>query len=101
MKQRIADFIDVIFGLRKFLAWVALFIVAIVFRLSNHVDGAQFVDLVKGTFLAFAAANGVEHLVSVAKQYVDVKTNQTVTPSPTAGDDLVTPDQIDPSKVGK
>lgn len=75
MRQKLQELIDVIFGMRKFIAWVALFLVGIVFRLTGYVDGAQFVDLIKSTFLAFAAANGVEHLMGVAKEYVNVKSN--------------------------
>lgn len=77
MRQKLAEFFNLVFGFRKFLAWLALFLVAIVFRLENLVDGSQFTDLMKGTFLAFVGANGVEHIVSVAKDYVNNK-GQTV-----------------------
>lgn len=77
MRQKLQELIDVIFGMRKFIAWVALFLVGIIFRLTGYVDGAQFVDLIKSTFLAFAAANGVEHLMGVAKDYVNVKSRPT------------------------
>lgn len=73
MKKKFVELFNVIFGFRKFLAWIALFVVAIVFRISNQVDGSQFVDLIKSTFLAFCAANGFEHFVSVSKQYMTSK----------------------------
>ena len=86
MRQKMADFFNLVFGFRKFIAWLALFLVAIFFRLKGYVDGSQFVDLMKATFLAFVAANGVEHLVSVAKDYVAGKSN--------TSDDVVTPEEV-------
>lgn len=73
MRQKLRELIDVIFGMRKFIAWLFLFFVGIAFRLSDYMDGAQFVDLIKSTFLAFCAANGIEHFMSVAKDYVKTK----------------------------
>lgn len=73
MRQKLKELIDVVFGMRKFIAWLFLFFVGIAFRLSNYMDGAQFVDLVKSTFLAFCAANGIEHFMGVAKDFVKAK----------------------------
>lgn len=70
MKKKLAELFNLIFGFRKFIAWIAVFLVAIVFRLFDKIDGAQFVDLLKNTFLAFVAANGAEHVINVVKQYV-------------------------------
>lgn len=70
MKQKLAELINVIFGLRKFIAWVALFLVGVIFRIAGLIDGAEFVDLSKNTFLAFVAANGAEHLLTTVKEYV-------------------------------
>jgi hypothetical protein len=67
MKQKIAEWINIIFGFRKFMAWLALFLVGIIFRLKGLVSGAEFVDLIKGTFLGFVAANGVEHIMTTVK----------------------------------
>lgn len=94
MKQKLIDFINVIFGLRKFLAWVALFLVAIVFVVTGHINGAQFVDLVKGTFTAFTMANGAEHLISLAKDYVKGKQLP-------ASDNLISSDGSEPTQEGK
>lgn len=95
MKQKFADLINIVFGYRKFIAWLAVFIVAMIFRVKDLINGSEFSDLVKNTFLAFAAANGVEHLVSVAKEYINSKGQITV---PT-GDDIVDP--IQPDSVEK
>ena len=73
MKQTIVDFINVTFGFRKFIAWFGLFVVGIIFRLTNHIDGGQFVDLMKTTFMGFVAGNGIEHLMSTVKVYVGSK----------------------------
>lgn len=94
MKQKLVDLINVIFGFRKLLAWLALFLVAIAFRLKGYVDGSQFVDLMKTTFMGFVAGNGVEHLMTTVKEYINAK-GQPVTITPVAvptGDDLVAAD---------
>lgn len=91
MKQKIADLINVLFGLRKLLAWLALFLVAIVFRLASYIDGSQFVDLMKSTFLGFVAGNSTEHLMTTIKEYVNAKGQPVKTvegPAPVK-DDLV------------
>lgn len=73
MKQKIAEFLNVFFGLRKFLAWFGLFVVGIVFRVENLIDGKQFVDLMTAAFTGFVAGNTTEHLVTVVKGYFDSK----------------------------
>ena len=73
MKQKIAEWINIIFGFRKFLAWLALFLVGIVFRIKGLIAGPEFVDLIKGTFLGFVAANGVEHIMTNIKGIMESK----------------------------
>jgi len=82
MRKKIADLINIVFGFRKFIAWLGIFLTAIIFRLNDLVDGAQFVDLMKNTFLAFVTANGVEHVIGAVKSYADTKST---------GDDPRTP----------
>jgi len=67
MKQRLAELINVIFGFRKFLILLAIFIIGVVFRLKGLVSGGEMVDLFKATTLAFMGANGVEHIVNCVK----------------------------------
>ena len=92
MKQKLADFFNLLFGFRKLIAWLSLFLVAIAFRLKGYVDGGQFVDLVKATFLGFVAGNGTEHLVSVAKEYINAKGKVVAAAPAPQGDDLVSGD---------
>jgi hypothetical protein len=69
MRQRLAELIDIIYGFRKFIAFMLLFITSIVFRLDQLIDGGQWVDLMKNVALAFFAANGIEHFTEAAKGY--------------------------------
>jgi hypothetical protein len=85
MRQKIAELINIIFGFRKFILMMVLYIVGIVFRIEGLISGDNMVDLFKSTTIAFMGANGVEHLVETVKSYMDSK-NQTAAP---AGDNLV------------
>lgn len=67
MRQKIADLINVIFGMRKFILMMVLYIVGIVFRIKDMLSGAEMVDLFKSTTIAFMSANGIEHLVTGVK----------------------------------
>lgn len=89
MKQRIADFINVIFGFRKMLVLIMLYIVGVVFRIQNLINGAELVDLFKTTTIAFIGANSIEHVVGAAKYYMDSKSGGD--DPKTAYDDLVSP----------
>ena len=73
MQQKIADLVNVIFGFRKFLLMMALYIVGILFTIKGLLKGAEMVDLFKSTTIAFMGANGVEHLVTSVKSYMDSK----------------------------
>lgn len=74
MRQKLAELIDIIYGFRKFIAFLLLFIVSILFKLYSQIDGGQFVDLMKNVSLAFFAANGIEHFTDMAKTYMNSKT---------------------------
>lgn len=89
MRQKIADIINVLFGFRKFITWLLLLVVAVIFRIESLLDGAQFTDLMKATFLGFVAGNGVEHLVSVVKEYMGGGTPPSTPTSTPQGDNLV------------
>jgi hypothetical protein len=90
MRQKIADLINVIFGFRKFLLMLAIYLIAIIFRIQNLINGTEMVELLKSTTLAFMGANGVEHIVAAAKDYAA---------SHSGGDDPKTPyeDLVSPS----
>lgn len=92
MKEKVVEWLNVLMGFRKFLAWFSLFIVGIVFRIDNMISGEQFVDLVKATFAGLVAGNMTEHLVSFGKDYMASKTSKTPDPAPTDdGNKEVTP----------
>lgn len=95
MKQKIAEWINIIFGFRKFIAWFGLFLTGIIFRVKGLIAGAEFVDLMKSTFMGFVAANGVEHIMTTVKGVMDSKNaamNPPVAdPDPTNDDKEVTP----------
>jgi hypothetical protein len=73
MKQDEEGFFDFLLGYRKTLAWFTLFIVAIIFRLKGYIDGGQFVDISKATFLGFISGNLGEHLGNLGKAYFNSK----------------------------
>lgn len=73
MRERLAELIDILYGFKKFIAFLLLFVTAIIFRLHAYVDGGQFVDLMKNVALAFFAANGVEHFTEAARSYFNGK----------------------------
>lgn len=73
MKQKIAELINIIFGFRKFLLMLVLYLVGIIFRIKGLVSGAEMVDLFKTTTIAFMGANGVEHIVTTVKEYMGNK----------------------------
>jgi hypothetical protein len=82
MGQKLTEFMEIFIGTRKFIAWTLVLIVAIVFRVKDYVDGAQFVDLLKGTFLGFVTGNVLERINETAKTYIT--TNATSVGIPTS-----------------
>lgn len=85
MKQKIAEWINVIFGLRKFLIMLTLYLIAIIFRIKGLISGDEMVRLMEPTTIAFLGANGVEHVVSAVKDHYATKREDL------AGDDPNTP----------
>lgn len=73
MTEKMAEFLDVLMGFRKFIAFLCVFLVSIIFLIDGHLSGGNFTDLIKSTFVAFVAANGVEHFTSMAKDYLASK----------------------------
>jgi|SRR5581483_751492 len=100
MKQKIADWINVVYGFRKFIAWLALFVVAVVFRLKGLIEGSQFVDLQKSIFMGFVAGNGVEHIMTTVKEYINAKGQLTTVQAQPQGDDVVSGDEEATPKAG-
>lgn len=73
MQEKLEEFLDFLYGFRKLIAFLLLFIVSIVFRLKALIDGGQFVDLMKNVSLAFFAANGVEHFTGMVRDHLSTK----------------------------
>ena len=73
MKEQVAEWLSIVFGYRKTIVMVALIVLATVFRIKSYLDGSQFVDLLKNTTLAFFGANGLEHLTTTVKEYINSK----------------------------
>lgn len=73
MRQDEEGFFDFLLGYRKTIAWFSLFVIAIAFRLKGYIDGGQFVDLSKGTFLGFITGNLGEHLGNLGQAYFKTK----------------------------
>lgn len=73
MKQAMADFVEVVFGFRKFILMVFILLVSIIFRIKGQISGQEFVDLLKNTVLGFFAANGFEHASLTVQEYFKAK----------------------------
>lgn len=67
------EVLDVLMGFRKFIAFLLVFGVGVVFRCKGYIDGAQLEDLLKNTFAVFAGANSVEHFTSMVKDHIASK----------------------------
>jgi hypothetical protein len=78
MKEKVAEFINIVYGFRKTLLVLILYVVGILFRLRGLIDGGQMVDLFKGITIAFMTANSFEHMTETVKTYINSK-GQTVT----------------------
>lgn len=81
MQQKLADLINLIFGFRKFFIILALYVMAIVFRIKGFISGSEMVDLLKEATVVFLGANTAEHLINVAKDYVATKASPEAAPS--------------------
>lgn len=73
MGDKISEFFNIFVGLRKTIAWFSLIAIAVIFRLKGYINGAQFVDLSKGTFLGFVAGNMSEHVATTVKEFLNSK----------------------------
>ena len=70
MGARIREFLSFLNGFRKFTMMAAVLLVGIIFRVTGLVNGAEFVDLVKYTAIAFFGTNGLEHMTSAVKDWL-------------------------------
>jgi len=68
MKEDVAEFFDLFYGYRKFIAFVAVFVTGVVLRVKGYIGGGDLTSMVNTTFVAFAAGNIAEHWSTVVKQ---------------------------------
>ena len=71
--QYLVNFLNVIQGLRKTAVMFGLMAIAVVLRIKGYMDGTNVSDLLKGTAVAFFAANGLEHVTTTVKTYINSK----------------------------
>lgn len=97
MRQKIAELINIIFGFRKFILMLVLYVVGILFRIKNLLSGGEMVSLFSNTTIAFMGANSVEHLVTTVKEYINSKGQPvTVQTAPQVqGDNLIPEDEVE------
>jgi hypothetical protein len=50
-----------------------LVVLSAVFRVKNYISGDNMTDLLKGTVVAFFASNGLEHITTTVKEYINSK----------------------------
>jgi len=73
MHKNIKNFIGLLSGFRKFSIMMIVIVTGIVFRVTEHVNGAEFVDLIKAATIAFFASNGIEHATNSIKEFLASK----------------------------
>ena len=57
-------------GFRKFLMGILFLLIAVVFRVFDLIDGAQFIDGTKTVVVAFFATNIGERMLDVGKDWI-------------------------------
>ena len=70
---KLRSFVAALSGFRKFAIMFLLIIVGIIFRIFNLLTGAEFVDLLSATAVAFMSANGIEHMTKAVTDWVKGK----------------------------
>lgn len=93
MKEKVAEFINIIFGFRKFIIMVLAMLISVTFRVKGYISGANMVDLLKATVISFFGSNSVEHIMTTVTAIAKSKV------AATASDQLVTPDEIEPDEA--
>jgi len=73
MTQYIINFLNTLQGLRKTMVMLSLILLAAIFRVKGYISGDNMVDLLKGTVIAFFSANGLEHITTTVKEYINSK----------------------------
>lgn len=75
MGEKLDEAEDFLYGFKKFIAFLLVLAIASIFRIKNLMDGSNYVDLIKASFIAFCTANGIEHFTTTAKTYIQTNSN--------------------------
>ena len=59
---------EYLIGVRKFSVMILIIVIAVIFRLTDLISGAEMVELLKVTGAAFMASNVGEHIVKAIKE---------------------------------
>lgn len=70
---RLKQIINFLNGFRKFTIMFLLIVIGVTFRITDFVSGQEFVDLLKGTAVAFMAGNGLEHMTKATIEWIKNK----------------------------
>jgi hypothetical protein len=73
MIQFAVNFINGVQGLRKTLVMLLLIAISVIFRSKGLMSGDNMVELLKACTIAFFGVNGIEHLSTAVKEYVNSK----------------------------
>ena len=73
MGKRLKEFLSFLNGFRKFTVMFLLIVTAIIFRILDYLNGAEFVDLLKGTAIAYMTFNGLEHMTKTVQEWIRKK----------------------------
>lgn len=73
MTAKLKDFIQFLNGFRKFTVMMILVVIGVTFRLSGYLSGAEMVDLLRYSAVAFMSANSIEHMIKGVKEWVKNK----------------------------
>lgn len=76
MRQKLAEFFELLYDFRQFITFFVLLFVAVIFRVDNFINGNEFVDLMKNVSVALFAVHGLQHIMSVGKDFIAAKYSQ-------------------------
>lgn len=73
MPKWLNNVIQFLNGFRKFSVMVLLMLIGVGFRISGHISGQEFVELLRYTVVAFMGTNALEHMSNAVVEWVKSK----------------------------
>lgn len=70
LMYKIINFLN---GFRKFTVMFMLIVIGTIFLVTKHLNGAEFVELLKYTAIAYMGSNGLEHMTNAVKDFLKNK----------------------------